>query len=164
MALFTILTGNAFAAFPIMASAIAVPLLLNQHGGDPAVVGAIGMLAGFCGTLMTPMAANFNLVPAAPAGAQGSQRGDQGADRHGAAAAGGQYPLHLVVRILMAHKLTPQIAQRFAEAALGHVTREYPHKLDHVMDGPEDVASPRDLIRSSSAASTGTAACTVTGC
>ena len=63
MALFTILTGNAFAAFPIMASAIAVPLLLNEHGGDPAVVGAIGMLAGFCGTLMTPMAANFNLVP-----------------------------------------------------------------------------------------------------
>jgi uncharacterized membrane protein len=64
MALFTILTGNAFAAFPIMASAIAVPLLLKEHGGDPAVVGAIGMLAGFCGTLLTPMAANFNLVPA----------------------------------------------------------------------------------------------------
>jgi uncharacterized membrane protein len=63
MALFTILTGNAFAAFPIMASAIAVPLLLQEHGGDPAVVGSIGMLAGFCGTLMTPMAANFNLVP-----------------------------------------------------------------------------------------------------
>jgi len=63
MALFTILTGNAFAAFPIMASAIAVPLLLQEHGGDPAVVGAIGMLAGFCGTLLTPMAANFNLVP-----------------------------------------------------------------------------------------------------
>jgi uncharacterized membrane protein len=63
MALFTILTGNAFAAFPIMASAIAVPLLLQQYGGDPAVVGAIGMLAGFCGTLMTPMAANFNIVP-----------------------------------------------------------------------------------------------------
>ena len=34
-------------------------------GVIPAVVGAIGMLAGFCGTLMTPMAANFNLVPAA---------------------------------------------------------------------------------------------------
>jgi len=63
MALFTILTGNAFAAFPIMAAAVAVPLLLREHGGDPAVVGAIGMLAGFCGTLMTPMAANFNLVP-----------------------------------------------------------------------------------------------------
>ncbi len=28
-------------------------------------IAAIGMLAGFCGTLMTPMAANFNLVPAA---------------------------------------------------------------------------------------------------
>ena len=65
MALFTILTGNAFAAFPVMATAIGVPLLIQGYGGDAAVVGAIGMLAGFCGTLMTPMAANFNLVPAA---------------------------------------------------------------------------------------------------
>jgi hypothetical protein len=45
----------------------------------------------------------------------------------------------------MKHRLTPEIATRFAEAALGHVTREYPHKLDHVMDGPEDVLGPRDL-------------------
>jgi len=65
MALFTILTGNAFAAFPVMATAIGVPLLIQTHNGDPAVIGAIGMLAGFCGTLMTPMAANFNLVPSA---------------------------------------------------------------------------------------------------
>ena len=65
MALLTILTGNAFAAFPVMATAIGVPVLILGCGGDPAVVGAIGMLAGFCGTLMTPMAANFNLVPAA---------------------------------------------------------------------------------------------------
>jgi uncharacterized membrane protein len=57
--------GNAFAAFPVMAAAIGVPLLVRQYGGDPAVVCAIGMLAGFCGTLMTPMAANFNMVPAA---------------------------------------------------------------------------------------------------
>ena len=64
MAIMTILTGNAFAAFPVMATAIGVPLLIQGYGGDPAVVGAIGMLAGFCGTLMTPMAANFNLVPA----------------------------------------------------------------------------------------------------
>lgn len=65
MALFTMVMGNAFAAFPVMAAAIGVPLLIQQFGGNPAVVGAIGMLAGFCGTLMTPMAANFNLVPAA---------------------------------------------------------------------------------------------------
>ena len=65
MALFTMIMGNAFAAFPVMAAAIGVPLLIVQHGGNPAVVGAVGMLAGFCGTLMTPMAANFNLVPAA---------------------------------------------------------------------------------------------------
>ena len=65
MAMFTMIMGNAFAAFPVMAAAIGVPLLIQVYGGDPAVVGAIGMLAGFCGTLMTPMAANFNLVPAA---------------------------------------------------------------------------------------------------
>lgn len=65
MAAFTMIMGNAFAAFPVMAAAIGVPLLIQGYGGDAAVIGAIGMLAGFCGTLMTPMAANFNLVPAA---------------------------------------------------------------------------------------------------
>ncbi len=65
MALFTIVMGNAFAAFPVMAAAVGVPLLIRQAGGDPAIVAALGMLAGFCGTLMTPMAANFNLLPAA---------------------------------------------------------------------------------------------------
>jgi len=65
MALFTMVMGNAFAAFPVMAAAIGVPLLIRGAGGDPAMVAALGMLAGFCGTLMTPMAANFNLVPAA---------------------------------------------------------------------------------------------------
>ncbi len=65
MALFTMIMGNAFAAFPVMAAAIGVPVLMRQFGGDPAVIAAVGMLAGFCGTLMTPMAANFNLVPAA---------------------------------------------------------------------------------------------------
>jgi uncharacterized membrane protein len=65
MALFTMIMGNAFAAFPVMAAAIGIPLLIEQYGGDPAVIGAVGMLAGFCGTLLTPMAANFNIVPAA---------------------------------------------------------------------------------------------------
>jgi len=65
MALFTIVMGNAFAAFPVMAVAIGIPLLVQRYGADPAPVAAVGMLAGFCGTLLTPMAANFNLVPAA---------------------------------------------------------------------------------------------------
>jgi uncharacterized membrane protein len=65
MALFTMVMGNAFAAFPVMAAAIGIPVLIHGFGGDPAVIAAVGMLAGFCGTLMTPMAANFNLVPAA---------------------------------------------------------------------------------------------------
>jgi uncharacterized membrane protein len=68
MALFTIVMGNAFAAFPVMTAAIGVPLLIRTYHGDPAIVCAIGMLAGFCGTLLTPMAANFNLVPAAHGG------------------------------------------------------------------------------------------------
>jgi uncharacterized membrane protein len=65
MAVFTMIMGNAFAAFPVMAAAIGVPLLIRSYGANPAAVGAVGMLTGFCGTLMTPMAANFNLVPAA---------------------------------------------------------------------------------------------------
>ena len=65
MAGFTILMGNAFAAFPVMTAGIALPLVIGHFGGDPAVVCAIGMLSGFCGTLLTPLAANFNLVPAA---------------------------------------------------------------------------------------------------
>ncbi|HVY89241.1 MAG TPA: DUF979 domain-containing protein [Hyphomonadaceae bacterium] len=64
MWLFTILMGNAFAAFPVMTAAVGLPILVHHFHGDVAVVCAIGMLAGFCGTLMTPMAANFNVVPA----------------------------------------------------------------------------------------------------
>ena len=65
MALFTMVMGNAFAAFPVMFAGIGVPVLIGAFSGDPIRIAAIGMLAGFCGTLMTPMAANFNLVPAA---------------------------------------------------------------------------------------------------
>jgi uncharacterized membrane protein len=65
MAVFTMIMGNAFAAFPVMTGAIGLPILVHHFHGNPAAICAIGMLAGFCGTLMTPMAANFNIVPAA---------------------------------------------------------------------------------------------------
>lgn len=65
MVVFTMIMGNAFAAFPVMVAAIGIPILVHQDGGNAAVIGAVGMLSGFCGTLMTPMAANFNIVPAA---------------------------------------------------------------------------------------------------
>ena len=65
MALFTMIMGNAFAAFPVMTGGIALPLLVQLHGADAASLAALGMLSGYCGTLMTPMAANYNLVPAA---------------------------------------------------------------------------------------------------
>jgi hypothetical protein len=45
----------------------------------------------------------------------------------------------------MPHALTPETADRFARIALGHVTREYPHKLDQVLEGPEDLLGPRQL-------------------
>ena len=65
MVLFTVIMGNAFAAFPVMTAGIGLPLLIQRHGADPAILGSLGMLTGYCGTLLTPMAANFNLVPAA---------------------------------------------------------------------------------------------------
>lgn len=65
MALLTMVMGNAFAAFPIITAGVGIPILVLQHGGNPAVMAAIGMFSGYCGTLMTPMAANFNIVPAA---------------------------------------------------------------------------------------------------
>jgi uncharacterized membrane protein len=65
MALFTIIMGNAFAAFPVMTAAIGLPLVVGHFHGDVTVMAALGMLAGYCGTLATPMAANFNIVPAA---------------------------------------------------------------------------------------------------
>ena len=65
MMLFTMIMGNAFAAFPVMTAGIGLPLLIHRHGADPAILGSLGMLTGYCGTLLTPMAANFNLVPAA---------------------------------------------------------------------------------------------------
>jgi uncharacterized membrane protein len=65
MALFTMVMGNAFAAFPVMTAGVGLPLIIQLHGGNPGVVGAIGMFSGYCGTLMTPMAANYNIVPAA---------------------------------------------------------------------------------------------------
>ena len=59
------LTGNSFAAFPIIASGITVPLLIGKLGGNPELCALLTLTVGASGTLMTPMAANFNLVPGA---------------------------------------------------------------------------------------------------
>jgi len=64
MAAFTMIMGNAFAAFPVLTAGVGAPLIVARFGGDPAVMGSIGMVAGYCGTLMTPMAAH-NIVPTA---------------------------------------------------------------------------------------------------
>lgn len=64
MALFTMIMGNGFAAFSVITVGVGIPFLIAK-GADPIVVGALGLTAGYCGTLMTPMAANFNIMPAA---------------------------------------------------------------------------------------------------
>jgi uncharacterized membrane protein len=64
MALFTAIVGNAFAAFTVITAGIGVPFVIAL-GGDPVIAGALAMTAGFCGTLVTPMAANFNALPVA---------------------------------------------------------------------------------------------------
>lgn len=65
MVLFTVIMGNAFAAFPVMMAGIGLPLLIHLHGANAAILGSLGMVTGYCGTLFTPMAANFNIVPVA---------------------------------------------------------------------------------------------------
>jgi len=64
-AITTMVMGGAFAAFPIMMLAVGLPVLIGEYHGNPAVIAAIGMFSGYCGTLVTPMAAHFNIVPAA---------------------------------------------------------------------------------------------------
>ncbi|RGI31930.1 MULTISPECIES: DUF979 domain-containing protein [Enterococcaceae] len=64
MMIFTMVMGNAFAAFTVITAGIGVPFVMMQ-GGDPVVAGTLAMTAGFCGTLLTPMAANFNALPVA---------------------------------------------------------------------------------------------------
>ncbi|PKF48864.1 DUF979 domain-containing protein, partial [Enterovibrio nigricans] len=65
MMLFTVVMGNAFAAFAVITTGIGIPLLVLEFGGNASIIGVLGMLSGYCGTLLTPMAANFNVVPAA---------------------------------------------------------------------------------------------------
>ena len=64
MVVFTMLMGNAFAAFTVITASIGIPFVIAQ-GGDPVIAGALAMTGGFCGTLLTPMAANFNTLPVA---------------------------------------------------------------------------------------------------
>jgi len=64
MAIFTMIMGNAFAAFAVITAGIGIPFVYS-FGGNPAMIGIMALTAGYCGTLMTPMAANFNVVPAA---------------------------------------------------------------------------------------------------
>ena len=64
MALFTMIMGNAFAAFSVITVGIGIPFVFAQ-GANVAIAGALALTAGYCGTLLTPMAANFNIMPAA---------------------------------------------------------------------------------------------------
>lgn len=64
MALFTMIMGNAFAAITVMTVGIGQPFVLAL-GANPVLIGMVALTCGYCGTLCTPMAANFNIVPVA---------------------------------------------------------------------------------------------------
>lgn len=64
MMLFTMIMGNAFAAITVMTVGIGAPFVL-AHGVNPVMIGMLALTCGYCGTLLTPMAANFNMVPVA---------------------------------------------------------------------------------------------------
>ncbi len=64
IAVFTIIMGNGYASFSVITVGIGIPFLIMQ-GANPLVVGALGITASYCGTLVTPMGANFNIMPAA---------------------------------------------------------------------------------------------------
>ena len=64
MAVFTAIMGNAFAAVSVITVGVGLPFVFAQ-GGDPVVCSVLALTAGYCGTLLTPMAANFNILPAA---------------------------------------------------------------------------------------------------
>ena len=64
MMLFTMIMGNAYAAITVMTVGIGYPFVL-AYGANPVVIGMLALTCGFCGTLCTPMAANFNTVPVA---------------------------------------------------------------------------------------------------
>lgn len=64
MVLFTMIIGNAFAAITVMTVGIGAPFVL-AYGANPVVIGMLALTCGYCGTLLTPMAANFNILPVA---------------------------------------------------------------------------------------------------
>ena len=64
MPLFTMIMGNAFAAITVITVGIGGPFVL-AYGADPVIIGMLALTCGYCGTLCTPMAANFNITPVA---------------------------------------------------------------------------------------------------
>ena len=154
MALFTMIMGNAFAAFPVMTAAIGLPSDRRQvrrrsgdHGGGRHAVGLLRHADDADGGELQHRARR-------PARADRPQRGDQGAGADRAPRCSpptrSSWPSSSITGDPMI-ELTQAMAERFASIALGHVTREYPNKLDHVMaqdDRRADAArAASDLLR-----------------
>jgi len=72
IAALTFAMGNSFAGFPVIMAGLGIPLLVEQFHVDAAAASLILLTAASCGTLCTPMAANFNIVPASLLGMRDS--------------------------------------------------------------------------------------------
>ena len=146
MALFTAIMGNAFAAFPVMTAGIGLPLIVHQFGGNVVDRGRGRNALRILRNAHDADGGELQHRPGRAARASRRVRGHQGADADRAAHARGEHGDHVSVRLSqMTDTLTPELATKFATLALAHVTREYPNKLDHVLNGPDDLRSPRRL-------------------
>ena len=117
MALFTMVMGNGFAAFPVMTGGVGVPILVGVFHGNPATMVAIGMFSGYCGTLMTPMAANFNIVPAALLELPDKNAVIKVQVPTALVAAGGEYFVAELVDVFVISVATPASAGRCSSSA-----------------------------------------------
>ena len=131
--------------FPVMIAAIGIPLLIHQHHGNPAIVAAVGMLSGFCGTLLTPMAANFNLVPAALL----ELRDRYAVIRAQAPTAMPLLGFNIALALRDGDSDDPRRSRPPAASpalTLGHLGQQWPFKLDLILTGPGRPAAPRSRL------------------
>ena len=90
MMFFSFVLGNAFAACAIVTTGIGLPFVVAGHGVDPSVASVLAMLSGYSGSIISPLAGNFILVPTALLDIR---------DRHGIAKA----ELPVVIAMLLVH-------------------------------------------------------------
>lgn len=176
MAVFTVIMGNAFAAFPVLTAAIGYPVLVAAMGGNPPAVFAIGMLSGYCGTTVHSDGGELQHRAGRPAGAEEQLRGDPGADPHRHPPTRGEHRADVRRRLLIAVEwarptANPRALPRRRGSPAGSPELRWltqrgssPASPSTCSTGPVLSDSHGSATPPSTAATTGTPRCTPTGC